>query len=505
MAPHFVFSPDPRHLVATDRLGTQVWDLAAADDKGPVARLPAAAAAGFSPDGKRRPWRARALSPCSAGDWKALPQSADMPSAVSWLHVTDDGKWVLGYTEQGWFRGRPGRAGGPRGRQRDPADGSLAGVFGEVRGRVGRRPRGRQRRPASWAKLYATRRPRWWVTDPAGGPGHSIPVEGYIRSPIDLSPDGRHVCHVAPWETQVRDTRTGEVLFRRRCAQTEQVLGVLPAADGRSFVRSVVGGSTNDRTGDGPAFSAVTVTDHETGRTWKMNPVPDLRLRSGPVQPDKTRLYFRGGSTDNLTKDTVSVWDARTGRRLAAWTGYDNPYDGAMALSPDNRSLLVGDRWGRLTLVEVATGAERARFQHAAGIISAAFFPDGTKAVASSPEAPVYAWDLLGNPGKWDAANADAVWADLASTDAKAAFGAVRKLRANPAEAVAFLKDRVKPLVAPPDAAVTKLIRGWTAPGSPTGRRRRRSWQPSRAWSAPGSKWLASWPPRRLGGGWTKS
>jgi hypothetical protein len=90
-------------------------------------------------------------------------------------------------------------------------------------------------------------------------------------------------------------------------------------------------------------------------------------------------------------------------------------------------------------------------------LVSAAFHPDGTRAVASSPEAPVYVWDLLGEPGRWEPAKGDAVWDDLASADAKGAFAAMRKLRANPGPAVAFLKGRVKV----PSLPSEKALAGW--------------------------------------------
>ncbi|HKB03656.1 MAG TPA: hypothetical protein VKD90_15640, partial [Gemmataceae bacterium] len=119
---------------------------------------------------------------------------------------------------------------------------------------------------------------------------------------------------------------------------------------------------------------------------------------------------------------------------------------------------------GRLTVVEAATGAERVHFQHRDRVMSAAFFPDGTKAVSSSPDGPIFIWDLLGDPGKWDAAKADAVWTDLASADARTAFAAIRKLRANPAEAVALLNDRVNPPQAPADERVTQWLRDLDSP-----------------------------------------
>jgi hypothetical protein len=69
----------------------------------------------------------------------------------------------------------------------------------------------------------------------------------------------------------------------------------------------------------------------------------------------------------------------------------------------------------------------------------------------------VYVWDLLGAPGRLDPAKGAAVWADLASADAKTAFAAVQSLRANPTAAVAFLRDRVKVPMTPPEEQVA----GW--------------------------------------------
>src|SRR5262249_13596501 len=95
---------------------------------------------------------------------------------------------------------------------------------------------------------------------------------------------------------------------------------------------------------------------------------------------------------------------------------------------------------------------------------SVALFPDGTKAVSSPPDGPVYVWELIGNPGKWDTGNADDVCKDLAAEDAKTAFAAVRRLRANAAEAIAFLRDRVKPPVTPAEDSVAALLKRLDGP-----------------------------------------
>src|SRR5262249_11935895 len=389
----------------------------------------------------------------SVGGWKVLPQSAAPPASVHRLHVTDDGRWVFGYTQEGWVRWPA--AGGPADRPfagdatgiRMHAEVALAVVSadGRVAAELIRPPRGKGRRLA------------FAVAD-AGGQKPRLMLDWVYLAPY-LSPDGGHVAAVDGPEARVWDARTGEVLFRHKYREDEWLMAALPALDGRGLAQSVVATRPAKAAHEAPQYTAVTVTDHATGRTARLDPVPWLLYDGARFSRDGTRLLTRGRFDAIFSKeDTVSVWDARTGRRLAAWTGDHNPRD-AMDLSADNRSFLVGDHVGRLTLVEVATGGERARFQHRGIVSSAAFFPDETKAVSSTPDGPVYVWDLIGDPGKWDAGKADDVWADLASTDAKAAFAAIRKLRANPADAVAFLNERVKTPSAPADERVAQWLK----------------------------------------------
>ncbi len=450
------FSFDSRYLAGPGRFGSRVWDLSAADNAAAVAKLPAATTAGFSPDGKTLALAGDGfVALFSVGDWKALPRSANPPSPLYRVRVTDDGKRVLGHIQQGWLSwpagGGPGvRLSGdgiegirvqlPLSRADVSADGKVAIELLQKPGKDGK------------IGTFALR-----VTDTTRGEGHSIPLNGKPQSQLYLSPNGRHVSiSVSGPATRVWDAHTGEILFLRKGPAKERVLGVLPAADGRSLGRSVVG-TWAGGSGDGPECSAVVVTDHSTGRAWKMDPLPWSFFDGIQFSRDGTRIVSRGRYDANLRKTCVSLWDARTGRRLAAWIGDYGLAD--PALSPDNRSLLVGDEAGRLTVVEIATGGERTHFQHQGRVLSAAFFPDGAKAVSSCPDGPVYVWDLIGKPGKWDPAKADAVWADLASADAKTGFSAIRKLRASPSEAVAFLKERVKTAPAPTNAQVAQWLR----------------------------------------------
>jgi hypothetical protein len=263
-------------------------------------------------------------------------------------------------------------------------------------------------------------------------------------------------------EFVVWDTRTGKVLHRKPRSPDAVLFGADPSPDGKGLARSVTGIwlEGRPRLEVGPFYSTVVVTDHRTGREWKMAPLPWTVYSGGArFSRDGSRLVLEGHFDDNWKQDSVCVWDMVTGRRLLNWPRAAG-LTGPACLSADGRSLLVGDGAGRLALLEVATGGERAIYRHDDVILSAAFHPDGTRAVASSPEAPVYVWDLLGAPGKWDPAKGDAVWADLGAADARVAFGAVRKLRANPGPAIAFLKDRVKVPSVPPVEAVAGWLKG---------------------------------------------
>src|SRR5262249_8142961 len=84
--------------------------------------------------------------------------------------------------------------------------------------------------------------------------------------------------------------------------------------------------------------------------------------------------------------------------------------------------------------------------------------------VVSTPEAPVYIWDLLGTANKWDASKADALWADLSSADARVAFNAMLMLRAHPTKAMTLLRERVKSPTVPPEAKVAAWLKQLDSP-----------------------------------------
>jgi hypothetical protein len=145
------------------------------------------------------------------------------------------------------------------------------------------------------------------------------------------------------------------------------------------------------------------------------------------------------------------------------------------ALSPDGRMLAVASyrrtRVGNslifepaLTLWEVATGQVRRRLVgHTGGLTALAFSPDGALASASE-DATVLLWEGLGPVGRppggaLSAGDVAGRWQGLADTDAARAYDAMRGLARSPREAVAWLRQVLRPAGAPDPRRAAALLR----------------------------------------------
>jgi RNA polymerase sigma factor (sigma-70 family) len=459
------FSPDSLYLVGPGEAMTRIWDLKAPAGKELVARLPgttgspSGTAGVFTADGKTLALDVLGgVSLWRVGEWTRLPQSADPPSGVDCVRFAADGKRVYGHTVGGWMAWPAG--GGPGERlsddsELDPRGRADISADGRVAADVLYKP------PAGGKPDEYTLR----VTDLRTGKDRRFPIPADGWRPVVVSDDGRFVIRAGSKEVTAWNATTGEVVYRKGHAVGERFPHTVQlTADGRGLRWSlgILFPPPDDR-GPGVVPKAAFVTDHSTSREWKMDPAPFRVSSDGRFSPDGTRLAVRASFGPMTADGAVSVWDTATGRRLCAVSSVSG-YRHTFALSADGRALLVGSNDETVRCVEVATGGERAAFRHAGLILSVAFHPDGTKATSSSPEAPVYIWDLLGDPGRWDPAKADAVWADLTSPDAKTAYAAIRKLRANPMEAVTFLKDRVKVPAVPADDTIAAWLKALDAP-----------------------------------------
>src|SRR5262249_8490074 len=139
-----------------------------------------------------------------------------------------------------------------------------------------------------------------------------------------------------------------------------------------------------------------------------------------------------------------------------------------VAFAPDGRTLATGglEEGSAIRLWEVATGQERRQLRgHQNWIYHLAFSPDGRLLGSGSRVAPALVWDLTGpfrdghfQPRPLSPPELERCWADLAASDGGKAYQAVRSLAGAP-QAVAFLRDRLRPGPAADARQIAALIR----------------------------------------------
>jgi RNA polymerase sigma factor (sigma-70 family) len=189
------------------------------------------------------------------------------------------------------------------------------------------------------------------------------------------------------------------------------------------------------------------------------------------VQPGASRLALSAdGRTLGVTSwEGVRLLDAANGKeRLRLKTGA-----GGVALTPDGKMLATGGTDGIVHLWELATGRERCAFRghdsgaargggfFAAGVGCLAFLGDGRALVSGGGDTTLLVWDVFGTRAARaapDYRGRDALWAALADPDSAKAFEGVRRLVAEPTEAVTLLRQRLGPAAAPDRRHVAELI-----------------------------------------------
>jgi RNA polymerase sigma factor (sigma-70 family) len=447
-----VFSPDGRSMILLDsNVDTTVWELA--KPAAPVARLGRASSVRFSADGRILAADGHGcLGLYDTRTWKPLPQSASPRSNVNVVRFTADGRGLIARTGEGWRAWddwtKPdsrlifGHADGHRSVHSAMSEDGRTVAEGITVSGLG---------PGD-PKVAQVR-----VTDRRTGRVRSHDGARWANREVILSEDGRRAFTWLMEVGELRgwDTATGEAVrpWVLPEAFKDHEMAVAISRDGR-WVALIPDQNLGKPRGDD-----ILLWDVEQGKP--AGRIKDARSFGADSQ---TAQFSRDGRRlaalvhpphPDVVRTEARVWDWRTGRQLMAVPA---PYSylGTIALSPDGRSVAIGEENGHVRVFEVASGQERASFRHGSRIFSVAFHPDGTKLAASSPDAPIFVWDLQGSPGRWDATKADAAWADLGSADAKVAHVAIRRLRASAADAVPFLETRLR-LSAPTD----DQVRGW--------------------------------------------
>jgi WD40 repeat protein len=178
--------------------------------------------------------------------------------------------------------------------------------------------------------------------------------------------------------------------------------------------------------------------------------------------PDTRYLAAAGSPRSGGGMAIAKIWDLSDGQLRSSFERLGTVF-WTVAVSPDGRSAATGDGQGHLLLWELASGRQRHTFVgHESQIASIAFSPDGRSLAASSVDAPVYVWDVAGSleskPRRLSNDELQRCWTALAGENAAAAFQAIRRLAAAPGQALPFLREHLKRVLAPDLKRVRQLV-----------------------------------------------
>jgi DNA-binding SARP family transcriptional activator/WD40 repeat protein len=201
-------------------------------------------------------------------------------------------------------------------------------------------------------------------------------IDAVLRPDVRFTPDGSRVA-VGGGEPVVLDARTHRVLAPLRIGRNRIMYAMRFAPDGRTLYAAIAlppaGGTVIQR------------FDAHTGR-----PLGKERHVSRDVV---TLMLTRDGRrlvTTRLDEGTV-ISDARTLRPLRRLpVGAEQA-----ALSPDDRTMLVGGRDGSVRFLELDTGSvRRASGRHAGAVVRATFSADGRTAITAGEDDRLIVWDV---------------------------------------------------------------------------------------------------------------
>src|SRR5262249_15601031 len=166
-------------------------------------------------------------------------------------------------------------------------------------------------------------------------------------------------------------------------------------------------------------------------------------------------------------KGEIKVWEAATGSEALRLAGHAvSAY--SVVFSPDGRLLASTAADGSLKFWDTLGGLEvRSVRAHNGVVYSVAFSPNGKQVATAGNDRTVKVWDMNfaagPRPGQAPPGpkEVQALWSDLAGTDASRAYRAILTLSSAPAQAMPFLKARLRPvpgLTPPQQERLRKLV-----------------------------------------------
>jgi RNA polymerase sigma factor (sigma-70 family) len=425
--PALAFSPDGKKLVCS--LGTPTLRQFQADTgaeiPGPGAghRAPVSALA-LSADG-RTLWTFSPGDPARSWDWMTGLETGqrEVPAGATQAAFVADGRFACVVGHEFTLCGADGKKANistgdslPESLALSP-DGALLATRNFMRAEV---------------RLWdaATRRERYTLGRTGDAPPGASTTEttGVLPPDLVFSPDGRWLAAGGPSrQLCLWDVARGTLHWE------------LPLKAGQAVERFAFSPS-------GRVLATI-----QADRTVALYEVASGGPRAGLGEPDPKhrRVYLTDGSR--------SPADAAQMRR-------DAPV--CLAFSPDGRYLALAQESPEIHLWDVRAGREVGQLAgHEGGVISLLFAPDGKHLFSGGTDTTALTWDLTrltrsqpAPAAELPAKALDALWTDLAGEDAAQAFDSIRKLSASPTQAVALLKDRVRPATPADPKRLARLL-----------------------------------------------
>jgi WD40 repeat protein len=331
-------------------------------------------------------------------------------------------------------------------------------------------------------KTLATIRPpdRLALWDLATGrerPAPGLPAEA---STAAFSPDGKTLALAAPagrlqlWDLAAgRDRSAGREEPRRMgllvyspdgrllaSAGPEHHVEVWDAATGAMQQRLGLAGGFLAFSADGRTLAAgglaISVRDSSTGAELQQFPIPP---GVGAVLfPPRSRSLLAAGSDG-----AVTLWELATGQPRRQWST-EIQHPSALAFTPDGRFLAAAGRDGVVRLWRLADGKSLQEFAgHRGRVTALAFAARAPVLVSAGADGTALAWDVadllrsvaLPTPAALSPVELQGCWRDLGAEDARRAFAAIETLTRVPGQAVALLRERMRPV---PGEQIAKLV-----------------------------------------------
>jgi len=232
----------------------------------------------------------------------------------------------------------------------------------------------------------------------------------------DFSVDGALVVSASSDGTMIIWDASSGTEVRRLLGNTAEVRGVAFTPDGRTIISATFDGllrlwSTESGlelarlkghsdavlalkiSADG--YRAVTGSKDTTLRVWNIGSPGEIRRYLGH-ENRISELIFSGDGTRFFSASadgTVRIWDSASGRELQRFP-YDEPIT-ALALAPNQLTLLLASRRGVLFQANAQNGVEVARLNsHTANVQAVAYLPDGQQAVSADNDGVIVLWNL---------------------------------------------------------------------------------------------------------------